>query len=116
MTRSTNVAAIHQLMFPEEYDYQLDDTADASMRRLGKNPMSDGYILERNKLRAELGFGPYVIETVGQKLDRSLKGRPAGDKSTIAWVALEIKNGNERTLHAILEERGIDISELKLGD
>lgn len=64
----------HGRLFPEEYDFMLDDGVDAKRRSKGINPMSTEYIAKTNSRRADLGFSGYMDES---------DVRP---KDTIAWV------------------------------
>lgn len=48
-------ARLHVEHFPEEYDSQYDDYADAADRRRGINPMRAEYIAEVNERRRKLG-------------------------------------------------------------
>jgi len=49
---------IHIEKFPEEYDYQYDDSYDAKQRKKGINPMDSDYIEEVNNRRIKNGFTP----------------------------------------------------------
>ena len=49
---------IHFEMFPEEYDFMMDSTADTNDRRRGKNPMSAEYTEQVNARREGLGVPP----------------------------------------------------------
>lgn len=46
---------IHVARFPEEYDFMYDSNWDLHDRKNGKNPMSQEYIDEITKKRADLG-------------------------------------------------------------
>jgi|GEM_PF-5284657 len=48
----------HVTMFPEEYDYMMDDFVDAKARKRGDNPMSASYQKEVNERRQKLGLAP----------------------------------------------------------
>lgn len=48
----------HVTMFPEEYDYMMDDFVDAKARKRGENPMSERYQKEVNERRQKLGLEP----------------------------------------------------------
>ena len=50
----------HCRLFPEEYDFMLDEGVDAKRRAQGINPMSEAYIAKTNARRAKLGFGNYM--------------------------------------------------------
>ena len=52
------VSRLHQALFPEEYDFLLDDGVDADMRRHGKSPMSEEYTKAVNARRVKMGFLP----------------------------------------------------------
>ena len=49
---------LHVQKFPEEYDYQCDDSYDAKQRKKGINPMSLDYINAVNDRRQSLGVKP----------------------------------------------------------
>ncbi len=53
---------IHMKLFPEEYDYMLDDHVDAGLRAQGVNPMSAGYLARINRRRMAAGFPPVPLE------------------------------------------------------
>lgn len=57
---------LHRKMFPEEYDFENDSYSDSNMRKLGKNPMSQGYIEERNRIRAEMGVEPWDLKPINK--------------------------------------------------
>ncbi|MDW3116924.1 MAG: hypothetical protein R8G60_03420 [Roseovarius pacificus] len=81
----------HAKLFPEEYDFVYDSSADAQDRRRGVNPMSAEYIEKANARRAELGFGPYEI--------------CRQDLATFDWVADKLRKGKAEELQAILDRR-----------
>jgi hypothetical protein len=49
---------LHLEMFPEEYDFMLDDVADANRRQRGENPMNTDYIEKVQRRREEHGVSP----------------------------------------------------------
>ena len=51
--------ALHQQLFPEDYDFMYDDSWDAKLRSQGINPMSEEYIQEVNERRLALGVEPF---------------------------------------------------------
>jgi len=48
----------HVTLFPEEYDYMMDDSVDAKARYRGDNPMSEDYQKKVTKRRQKLGLEP----------------------------------------------------------
>lgn len=82
---------LHMLLFPEEYDFHYDSTADARDRRRGINPMSAEYIANRDQLRSELGFGPYGLNS--DAID------------TLEWVEAKVQSDCEDELREILRAR-----------
>ena len=53
---------IHEELFPEEYDFIYDSTADAAARRRGDNPMSDEYTTKVAARRKKLGVSPLSVD------------------------------------------------------
>ena len=49
---------VHSEMFPEEYDFMMDSSWDASDRRKGKNPMITEHTERVNIRRKKLGVPP----------------------------------------------------------
>ena len=50
--------SIHGILFPEEFDFMLDDNVDANLRKHGENPMSKAYQNKVNAKRQKLGLQP----------------------------------------------------------
>ena len=50
--------SIHGILFPEEFDFMLDDNVDANLRKHGENPMSKDYQNKVNAKRQKLGLQP----------------------------------------------------------
>ena len=50
--------SIHGVLFPEEFDFMLDDNVDAKDRQRGINPMSKDYQNKVNAKRQKLGLQP----------------------------------------------------------
>ena len=50
--------SIHGILFPEEFDFMLDDNVDANLRKHGENPMSKDYQNKVNAKRQKLGLKP----------------------------------------------------------
>ncbi|MFV0542875.1 MAG: hypothetical protein ACK5L8_04195 [Marinicella pacifica] len=48
----------HVTLFPEEYDFMMDDSVDAKARYRGDNPMSESYQTKVNQRRQQLGLKP----------------------------------------------------------
>ncbi|WP_417809092.1 hypothetical protein [Thioclava sp.] len=83
----------HCRLFPEEYDFMLDDGVDAKRRAQGINPMSEAYIAKTNARRAELGFGKYMDSDDDQT------------QNTEAWVREMIEEGRIEKLETIYQAR-----------
>ncbi|MDE4139995.1 hypothetical protein [Phaeobacter gallaeciensis] len=49
------IDALHQELFPEEYDFMMDSGVDLKIRRQGGSPMSDDYLKRVNYRRVRLG-------------------------------------------------------------
>lgn len=48
----------HVTLFPEEYDFMMDDSVDVKARYRGDNPMSESYQTKVNQRRQQLGLKP----------------------------------------------------------
>lgn len=83
----------HGRLFPEEYDFMLDDGVDAKRRSQGINPMSADYIARTNTRRADLGFARYMDES---------DARP---KDTKAWVREMVTANRTEELERIYNAR-----------
>lgn len=83
----------HCRLFPEEYDFTLDDGVDAKRRAQGINPMSEAYIAKTNARRAEQGFGSYMDSNDDQP------------QNTEAWVREMIEEGRIEKLETIYQAR-----------
>lgn len=83
----------HCRLFPEEYDFMLDDGVDAKRRAQGINPMSEAYIAKTNARRAELGFRNYMDSDDDQP------------QNTEAWVREMIEEGRIEKLETIYQAR-----------
>lgn len=88
---STLAHKIHIELFPEEYDHMTDSYVDTKDRANGINPMSEGYIQRRDKLRKQLGFAPYDEEPEAL--------------STRQWVKNEIIAGRKEHLLEIIRSK-----------
>lgn len=49
---------IRAILFPEDYDFMFDNSAEAKLRSQGISPMSEDYIKEVNERRLVLGVAP----------------------------------------------------------
>ena len=85
----------HCRLFPEEYDFMLDDGVDAKRRSQGINPMSEAYIAKTNARRADLGFAGYMDES---------DARP---KDTKAWVREMVTANRTGALERIYNARNV---------
>ncbi|MFQ3196805.1 MAG: hypothetical protein ACI8R9_000134 [Paraglaciecola sp.] len=81
---------LHMALFPEEFDFWGDSTADANDRKRGVNPMSSDYIAKTNAHRTELGFAPFMDES---------SDLPSNTRS---WVANMLREGKEAELDKII--------------
>jgi len=59
-------------LFPEEFDFMLDDGVDANRRNKGENPMSDEYIQRMDDKRVRLGFLPLSKDGYAQDSNKTL--------------------------------------------
>jgi hypothetical protein len=73
----------HGDLFPEEYDFMLDDISDARTRARGENPLSSEYQDEVNQRRERLGFSPLAKN-----------GMPTSNE-TFEFVWFLLQNGNQ---------------------
>ncbi len=61
--------SLHMKMFPEEYDFMLDDGVDATSRKRGRNPMDSDYIAKVNERRLSLGVSE--LDASGSSVDNT---------------------------------------------
>lgn len=56
--------ALHQELFPEEYDFMMDSGVEHKLRRQGVSPMAKDYLKQVNSRRSHLGVSEILgIET-----------------------------------------------------
>ena len=86
------VRSFHGTLFPEEYDYMLDERVDISNRQAGVNPMSSEYQEVVSKRRAEMGFK--TLESDGMAL---------GDE-TLSFIRKTLENHGPEPLIELIKK------------
>lgn len=91
-TFAKDVEQMHLRLFPEEYDFMLDDGVDAKLRAQGINPMSSEYIARVDARRAALGFAAYMAKNDSRPDD------------TMGWVRQMMLDGRLDDLERIYQK------------
>lgn len=85
----------HAQLFPEEWDWYYDSTAESKDRRRGINPMYKDYLEKTDRRRVELGFSEYA-------------DGGGSTTETLEWIRKMLAAGREDDLQKILSDRAVE--------
>lgn len=92
------VKKLHDMLFPEEYDFMYDSYADARDRDEGINPMSKEYQEEVNEKRAELLDEKQIspLEFCSLEVEALMEEKKtASTDSMLKWIGIKIAKTDE---------------------